>query len=192
MDNNSNSSNNNSSSSNISNSSGSNNSSNIYSGNSEYENECRVCRLGGDDERPLYMPCLCSGSIGLVHQDCLEAWLAHSKKDNCELCLTKYQFEPEYRPDMPSVIPFQIFLKSCFAVLVFKVTPITFRVLLAMVVWLIVVPLGTTAAYSTCLRRTIPFVANFSLSAFSSAVCYGLVIDGIIALSLLILVSNLY
>ena len=42
--------------------------------------ECRVCRSNSEDGRPLFTPCLCSGSIGLVHQDCLEAWLAHSKK----------------------------------------------------------------------------------------------------------------
>ena len=42
--------------------------------------ECRVCRSNSEDGRPLFTPCLCSGSIGLVHQDCLEAWLTHSKK----------------------------------------------------------------------------------------------------------------
>ena len=35
------------------------------------ELECRVCRSSGD-ERPLYSPCKCSGSVGKVHQDCLE------------------------------------------------------------------------------------------------------------------------
>ena len=48
--------------------------------NDEESRECRVCRCNSEDGRPLYTPCLCSGSIGLVHQDCLEAWLLHSKK----------------------------------------------------------------------------------------------------------------
>jgi E3 ubiquitin-protein ligase MARCH6 len=124
-----------------------------------------------------------------VHQDCLEAWLAHSKKEVCELCLTKYQFEPEYRPDTPSVIPLHILLKSVISVFIFNVLPISFRVLLATVIWLIMVPLGTTVAYCTCLRRAIPFVTNFSWSTVASAVCYGLVIDAVMALSLLILMS---
>lgn len=152
------------------------------------ELECRVCRLGGESDHPLYTPCLCSGSIGLVHQDCLEAWLAHSKKDKCELCLTKYQFEPQYRPDTPSILPIGIVLKSLFSLFVFKFIPIAFRVVLAIVIWLVMVPIGTTVAYCTCLRRNIPFVRNVSLQSFGSAICYGLVIDGIMALSLLILV----
>lgn len=32
----------------------------------EEELECRVCRTV--DDRPLFSPCLCNGSIGLVHQ----------------------------------------------------------------------------------------------------------------------------
>eukprot|EP01035_Chromulina_nebulosa_P019222 gene19222-25073_t len=65
--------------------------------------ECRVCRCGPEDERPLYQPCLCSGSIALVHQDCLETWLQHSNKDKCELCSTKYVFTPEYAADAPEM-----------------------------------------------------------------------------------------
>ena len=32
--------------------------------NDQEEIECRVCR-GGDDDRPLYSPCKCSGSVGI-------------------------------------------------------------------------------------------------------------------------------
>jgi hypothetical protein len=35
--------------------------------------ECRVCRGGAEPGRPLYSPCLCSGSIKHCHQDCLGA-----------------------------------------------------------------------------------------------------------------------
>lgn len=159
--------------------------------NGEGEAECRVCRLGAEEDHPLYTPCLCSGSIGLVHQDCLEAWLAHSKKDICELCFTKYQFEPEYRPDTPSVIPLGIVLKSITSLIFFKFIPITIRIIFAVIIWLFLVPVGTTVAYCTCLRRNIPFVSNFSLQTIGSCICYGLVIDGVMALSLLILVSQL-
>lgn len=30
---------------------------------------------------PLFSPCKCSGSIGLVHQDCLMSWLEVTRKD---------------------------------------------------------------------------------------------------------------
>ncbi len=41
---------------------------------------CRVCRGEGTLEQPLFYPCLCSGSIRYIHQDCLVEWLKHSKK----------------------------------------------------------------------------------------------------------------
>lgn len=31
--------------------------------------------------RPLFSPCKCSGSIGLVHQDCLMSWLEVTRRD---------------------------------------------------------------------------------------------------------------
>lgn len=60
---------------------------------------CRVCRLGGTLERPLFHPCMCTGSIRYVHQDwlvivckmtlfymlhvvhSLMQWLRHSRKE---------------------------------------------------------------------------------------------------------------
>jgi E3 ubiquitin-protein ligase MARCH6 len=152
------------------------------------EAECRVCRVGGDESRPLYTPCLCSGSIGLVHQDCLEAWLQHSKKDTCELCSAKYQFVPEYRADTPSIVPFGILLKSILSIIFFKIIPFTIRLCVGVVVWLGLVPLGTTLVYCTCMRRSIAFMQNFNLETICTAICYGCVIDAVMALSVLILV----
>ncbi|GMS99890.1 hypothetical protein PENTCL1PPCAC_22065, partial [Pristionchus entomophagus] len=39
---------------------------------------CRMCR---GDEGDLYHPCLCTGSIKYVHQECLLEWLKYSKKE---------------------------------------------------------------------------------------------------------------
>lgn len=41
---------------------------------------CRVCRMEGSKQRPLFHPCHCSGSIRYVHQECLIEWLRVSKK----------------------------------------------------------------------------------------------------------------
>lgn len=30
---------------------------------------CRVCRCEGTSERPLFYPCVCTGSIKYIHQD---------------------------------------------------------------------------------------------------------------------------
>ena len=36
---------------------------------------CRICRGIHTENKPLYHPCQCSGSIKYIHQQCLEEWL---------------------------------------------------------------------------------------------------------------------
>ncbi|KRX50969.1 E3 ubiquitin-protein ligase MARCH6 [Trichinella murrelli] len=66
---------------------------------------CRVCRMESTSEKPLFYPCLCTGSIKFIHQECLTEWLKYSKKDVCELCNHQYKFTPVYHPDMPTILP---------------------------------------------------------------------------------------
>jgi len=66
---------------------------------------CRVCRLDGSPDKPLFHPCVCTGSIRYVHQECLVQWLKYSKKEFCELCKHRYSFTPIYAPDMPKRLP---------------------------------------------------------------------------------------
>ena len=47
----------------------------------DLEGVCRIC-LGDDDEpstNPLFSPCVCAGSMGLIHLDCLKEWLKGKK-----------------------------------------------------------------------------------------------------------------
>lgn len=157
----------------------------------EIELECRVCRMGGEDDRPLYNPCLCSGSIGLVHQDCLEAWLAHSKKDTCELCFAKYQFVPQYAENTPQVIPWTVVLWSTLKIVAVQWLPFLLRILLATLVWIGGIPLITSAIYTICMRRDVEFMFRYNVETVSAGIKYGLVLDGIVALSLLILVRRI-
>ena len=55
---------------------------------------CRVCRTESTPNRPLFYPCVCTGSIKYIHQECLLEWLKYSKKEYCELCKHKYTFQP--------------------------------------------------------------------------------------------------
>eukprot|EP01137_Pigoraptor_chileana_P034744 Opistho-2@27756 len=66
------------------------------------EDICRVCRLEAADDRPLFHPCLCTGSIRYVHQDCLMQWLRHSRNRSCELCKHPFTFQPVYAESMPT------------------------------------------------------------------------------------------
>ncbi|KAL0081359.1 hypothetical protein F4703DRAFT_1866371 [Phycomyces blakesleeanus] len=111
---------------------------------------CRVCRCEATEEEPLFYPCKCSGSIRYVHQNCLHEWLAHSKREHCELCGHSYAFTPVYQPDMPATIPFKILLrqvlKKAFIHLCFSA-----RFLFVSIIWFIVLPYCTVWATRFCL-----------------------------------------
>ncbi|KAF2367689.1 Zinc finger RING-CH-type [Trinorchestia longiramus] len=66
---------------------------------------CRVCRSEATNDRPLFHPCICTGSIKFIHQDCLVQWLRYSRKEYCELCKHRFSFTPIYSPDMPNRLP---------------------------------------------------------------------------------------
>lgn len=155
----------------------------------DFESECRVCRGGNEIGRPLCQPCLCSGSIALVHQDCLEAWLAHSKSDSCELCNTKYQFSPKYADDAPNFIPFRLLFFSMAKFLAWKLIPYCFRLVSAATLWIVVVPFVTTFTYCFCFNRSTIFYGTISSQMLRKGILYGMLLDGVIAISLLILVS---
>lgn len=66
---------------------------------------CRVCRSEGLTDRPLFHPCICTGSIKWIHQECLMQWMRYSRKEYCELCGHRFSFTPIYSPDMPRRLP---------------------------------------------------------------------------------------
>ena len=80
---------------------------------------CRVCRCEGASDRPLFHPCICTGSIKFIHQDCLLQWLKYSKKEFCELCSHRFSFTPIYSPDMPKRLPLSIIFRYVFILLRF-------------------------------------------------------------------------
>ena len=158
------------------------------------ELECRVCRGGPDlPLRPLFSPCLCSGSIGLVHQDCLEQWLLHSRKDTCELCSTKYMFDSEYSSDFPEVIPLRVLIFSGIKKTIFEVIPFVIRLVLAVVLWLGAAPLCTSWIYKMWFRSDVfdgfYFGTILKKEALFRDATSGLVLMGVIAISFIVLVS---
>ena len=159
----------------------------------EGEPECRVCRCGPDEGRPLYQPCLCNGSIALVHQDCLETWLEHSKKDTCELCSTKYTFIPQYADDTPEFVPLHLVFSAALKLMSFRFVPIVLRCVIAALLWLFIVPVWTiwmyriymrSYSYKSLLVDGMKWGPEIRADAIS-----GLVLIGMICLSFLILVS---
>ena len=46
----------------------------------------KYSKIFQDGEPPLITPCLCSGSLKFVHQECLHRWIKSSDIKRCELC----------------------------------------------------------------------------------------------------------
>ncbi|CAF1190331.1 unnamed protein product [Adineta steineri] len=108
---------------------------------------CRVCRCEGSLDRPLFYPCLCHGSIRYVHDDCLIQWLRISRKDECELCGTKFRFTPIYHPSMP---PGRLPLKDLINGLLrtfFKALRYWLHYVIVAFCWLGVVPITASRIY---------------------------------------------
>ncbi|KAI9227583.1 MAG: hypothetical protein DHS80DRAFT_16976, partial [Piptocephalis tieghemiana] len=107
--------------------------------NTEGPEICRVCRCEGTLEQPLFYPCRCSGSIKYVHTECLQSWLAHSRKPYCELCKHTFTFAPIYAPDMPATLPAHLFVRRVLLRLLSYAQTVG-RVILVAFAWLVVLP----------------------------------------------------
>ena len=46
---------------------------------------CRICH-SCEDNKDLFSPCLCRGSMVYVHRSCLKVWIASSGRKECEVC----------------------------------------------------------------------------------------------------------
>ncbi|KAG5885923.1 hypothetical protein JTB14_010952 [Gonioctena quinquepunctata] len=107
---------------------------------------CRVCRSEGGSDRPLFHPCICTGSIKWIHQECLMQWMRYSRKEYCELCGHRFSFTPIYSPDMPRRLP----LKDLAAGLLSSVATAVkywFHYTLVGTAWLGIVPLTACRIY---------------------------------------------
>ncbi|XP_078098349.1 E3 ubiquitin-protein ligase MARCHF6 isoform X1 [Mustelus asterias] len=131
------------------------------------EDICRVCRSEGTADKPLYHPCVCTGSIKFIHQECLVQWLKHSRKEYCELCKHRFAFTPIYSPDMPSRLPIQ----DIFAGLVTSIgTAIRywFHYTLVAFAWLGVVPLTACRIYKCLFTGSVSSLLTLPLDMLST------------------------
>uniref|UniRef100_A0A915DTA1 RING-CH-type domain-containing protein n=1 Tax=Ditylenchus dipsaci TaxID=166011 RepID=A0A915DTA1_9BILA len=55
------------------------------------ENSTRsLCRICQSETGNKIHPCACSGTMGGIHENCLNQWVLHSKKETCEICKVVY------------------------------------------------------------------------------------------------------
>ncbi|XP_076818260.1 E3 ubiquitin-protein ligase MARCHF6-like [Clavelina lepadiformis] len=133
----------------------------------EDEEICRVCRSNASPGNPLFHPCICTGSIGHVHQDCLVQWLRHSRKEYCELCKHKFTFKPIYSPDMPSRLP----LKDLFFGLgrsIGSAVKCWMHYTLVAIAWLGIVPLTASRIYNCVFAGSISVLISLPRDMLST------------------------
>lgn len=107
---------------------------------------CRVCRSEGMADRPLFHPCICTGSIKWIHQECLVQWMRYSRKEYCELCGHRFSFTPIYSPDMPRRLPLKDLAGGLLSSIATAVKYWLHYTLVA-IAWLGIVPLTACRSY---------------------------------------------
>lgn len=123
---------------------------------------CRVCRSEGLADRPLFHPCICTGSIKWIHQECLVQWMRYSRKEYCELCGYRFSFTPIYSPDMPRRLPLRDVIGGLFSNIVTAVKYWLHYTLVA-IAWLGVVPLTACRTYRALFSGSLDLVRIMSL-----------------------------
>lgn len=118
---------------------------------------CRVCRSEGLSDRPLFHPCICTGSIKWIHQECLLQWMRYSRKEYCELCGHRFSFTPIYSPDMPRRLPLRDVVGGLFSSVVTAVS-YWFHYTLVALAWLGLVPLTACRTYRALFSGSLDLV----------------------------------
>ncbi|CAG7827854.1 unnamed protein product [Allacma fusca] len=128
---------------------------------------CRVCRSEGSLDRPLFYPCVCTGSIKYIHQDCLVQWLRYSRKEYCELCNHRFSFTPIYAPDMPKRLPIKDVLSGLVASIA---TAVRFWVhyTVVAVAWLGIVPLSACRIHRSLFTGSVNSIFALPLDLVST------------------------
>ncbi|ELU11646.1 hypothetical protein CAPTEDRAFT_60132, partial [Capitella teleta] len=128
---------------------------------------CRVCRSEGSAEKPLFYPCVCTGSIKYIHQECLVQWLKYSKKEYCELCKHRFAFTPIYSSDMPKRLPVRDLIGGLLKS-VGRGVQYWLHYTLVAVAWLGVVPLTACRIYRCLFTGSVSSLLTLPLDMLST------------------------
>ncbi|XP_050301508.1 E3 ubiquitin-protein ligase MARCHF6 [Anthonomus grandis grandis] len=128
---------------------------------------CRVCRSEGGTDRPLFHPCICTGSIKWIHQECLVQWMRYSRKEYCELCGHKFSFTPIYSPDMPRRLPVKDLISGLLSSVATAVKYWMHYTLVA-IAWLGIVPLTACRIYRALFAGTIDAILTLPFEMLSN------------------------
>lgn len=128
---------------------------------------CRVCRSEGLPDRPLFHPCICTGSIKWIHQECLVQWMRYSRKEYCELCGHRFSFTPIYSPDMPRRLPLRDVAGGLLSSVATAVKYWLHYTLVA-IAWLGIVPLTACRIYRCLFTGSIDSILTLPIDMLST------------------------
>jgi len=153
------------------------------------EEECRICRVPAEEGRPLVAPCKCSGSIGLVHQECLDEWLKITHTNKCDLCSVEFRFAPLYALYTPDKLPLHEVFRGIFHRSVAKWIPTALRMVIAILMWLFVLPASTGYLYHGWIHGLSSVWQRLDISLVLGDAVSGAVVAGAIVITFLSLMS---
>ena len=140
--------------------------------------------------RPLLSPCKCSGSIGLVHQDCLESWLeVTSGGGRCELCSHRFRFRPVYAGGAPSSLAAWEVALGLARRAVVRLLPLLLRLAAALAAWLVALPLGTAYLYHGWIRSPAAVRQRWDRNLLAADGAAGAVLAAVVVIGFLSLMS---
>lgn len=134
----------------------------------EYSNQdiCRFCRAEGSPDRPLFHPCICTGSIKWIHQECLQQWMKYSRKESCEVCSYRFSFTPIYSPDMPRRLPLRDLAVGLFSSVTTAIK-YWFHYTLVAIAWIGFVPLTACRIYRALFAGTTEAIFSLPFQMYS-------------------------
>ena len=107
----------------------------------------------------------------------------------CELCKTKFRFDPKYAENAPDRLPAHEVVLGLSSRAVAKWLPFTVRFLIAASLWLVVAPLITAYLYHGWMHRPSSIMSRWKRDLLSADVVSGAVIGAVIIISFLSLMS---
>jgi len=125
-----------------------------------------------------------------VHQDCLSSWLAVTRGGGrCELCSTRFHFAPKYADGAPEKLSAHEVLLGLSRRTLARWLPLALRTLLAIFLWLCVMPLATAYLYLGWLHKPSFILQRWTWELIPGDTISGVVIAAVIILSFLSLMS---
>ena len=131
---------------------------------------CRICHGESEENRPLYFPCKCDGSIKFIHQDFLLEWMKVSGmgagSHKCELCGETFQFTSIYSTGDPPQLTVAEFFSGLWPMIKNTFSHVVYHGTMA-IIWLIIAPLLTSwfldISFCIVFRRNVHLFSFFDV-----------------------------